>query len=58
MPKTIKVTAEDIIQEFLDDIKAAYGEGRSDKLDEDYLKWPDLAVTYKKARKYIKERSK
>ena len=51
---TKKLTAEDILKEFCEDIKLSYGqlgEGyqHMDILDEEELDWPDLAATYKKA---------
>ena len=58
--KPTKPTAENIIREFCEVIKSAYGaigEGYKhlDILDEQELDWPDLAVTYKKAVQYLKD---
>ena len=54
-----KPTAEDILQEFCEDVKQTYGkigEGyfHMEELDEEELNWPDLADTYKKALNYLK----
>jgi hypothetical protein len=49
-----KPTAREILQEFYDDVKVSYGAGGGkDKLDEELLSWPDLAVTFKKASAYL-----
>ena len=43
-------TALDLLQEFVEDIKMAYGTGRGDSLDKRAREeWPDLIVTYEKA---------
>ena len=41
----------DVLREFVEDMKAAYGTGESDELDRMGLMndWPDLLVTYDKA---------
>ena len=58
MPKS-KPTAREIIQEFYDDIKISYGVGGvRDKLDEELLNWPDLAVTFKKASNFLYPKGK
>ena len=60
MNKKQKPTAEEIVREFYEDIRNAYGtlgEGYShmDTLDEEELNWSDLAATYKKAVQYLKD---
>jgi hypothetical protein len=54
-----KLTAEDILEEFYNDVKSVCGvEGNSpdneiNAIDEGQLDWPDLIVTYKKAAKLL-----
>jgi len=39
----------DVLREFVEDVRSAYGAGDGAGIDEDALDWPDLAVTYRKA---------
>ena len=39
----------DVLREFVEDVKLAYGTGGGDEIDEEMMDWPDLAVTYRKA---------
>jgi hypothetical protein len=62
MSKKQKPTAEEILREFYENVKNAYGalgEGynHTDILDEKELNWPDLAATYKKAVQFLKDHS-
>lgn len=47
-----------VLQEFVEDVKLAYGTGRSDAIDEEAMDWPDLAVTYRKAVFLLRSRRK
>jgi hypothetical protein len=38
-----------VLKEFAGDVRAAFGTGQGDVIDEDGLNWPDLAATYHKA---------
>ncbi len=44
------VDAIAVLREFVEDIKLAHGTGKGDAIDGTGLDWPDLAVTYHKAR--------
>ena len=52
----------DLLREFRDDVKAAYGTGKGDELDPEFVNpghddsWPDLAITYRKVVKFLRER--
>jgi hypothetical protein len=50
-----KTTAEEIVREFCEDVKAAFGTGKGDKIDSEELNWFDLEVTYERAVKYLKD---
>jgi hypothetical protein len=44
-----QTTARDILREFVEDVKMAYGTGRGDKIDKKSMDWPDLEKTYERA---------
>ena len=49
MPKANKLTAEAVLQEFVEDIKEAFGTGQGNTVDAMHMDWPDLYITYEKA---------
>lgn len=51
-------STEDILREFIEDIKLAYGTGKGDKIDSESLDWPDLEVTYIKAIEHLEKKEK
>jgi len=55
MTKKQKPTSEEIVREFYEDIKSAYGTGIDDEIDQLSMNWPELAITYKKAVQFLKD---
>ena len=50
-----KPIAIDVVREFVEDVKLAYGVGDGSKLDLEALDWFDLAITYQKAVRVLEE---
>lgn len=42
-------TAEEVLKEFVEDVKLAYGTGDGNTIDAMHMDWPDLEATYEKA---------
>jgi len=42
-----------VVEEFAEDVRAAFGTGTGAEIDEDRLDWPDLAATYRRALKVL-----
>lgn len=45
--------ALDVLQEFVEDVKLAFGTGKGNQIDAMHLDWPDLEQTYEKALKVL-----
>ena len=44
-----RISPNDVLRQFVEDVKLSVGTGCGDAIDEELLAWPEMAATYKKA---------